>query len=637
MKSLVTFFLFVSLFSSAVAGEPFIRSVHDADAGSALRIVSTPDQGWAVFFLATFKLYKFNSCGTLEWSRQYHVPPTTWTSNDFIQTQSGGFAFSTRIPNGSVSIPFVTKLDANGNIVWCKTYGEPQYDYFPYTISEDSQGNLFLWGNAEHVNSSPFYNLLSKISSSGNVLWTKFYDHGGIWGGAIVTSDDGVLARTGSTFIKTDASGNVQWTAAYYAPSTYYYYAPVEVSDGYIYTTMVSPGTAINFHKIDKQGHLLWGGYKHTNIPSLPAVLRKKSNGHFIGVFNGDVVEFDKDLSVIHASTLDDGLGLLGKDLCFLNDGTPVLAGISNTDFFISKTDAQYHTSCDQATPALVLSQGNASANFLPTQSISYTLNVASFTLTYDTLNILTSAICSSPISLDLGPDIVTCGGVPIVLQNLTGTTFDSYSWSTGEITSSIAVNQSGIYRLAVTKNCGLDTLYDSISVSVLPVVPVDLGSQATFCKDSTLLLTAPPCDLCLFEWSTGSHENHLEVTEPGLYWLKITYGNGCISGDTVVVTESKCDCNLFLPSAFTPNHDGRNEIFQPVYYCDVQDYELKIFDRWGRLVFASDHPDTGWDGTKNNASVMPGVYIYTVSYSPLLQGKEDVFVSKTGTVVVTY
>jgi hypothetical protein len=103
-------------------------------------VVPTNDQGFAVFFLTTFKLYKFSSCGNLEWSRQYHVPPTSWSSNDFIRTQDGGFAFATRIPEGTVNFAFLTKLDANGNVSWSKTFGEPQYDYFPYTLNEDNQG-----------------------------------------------------------------------------------------------------------------------------------------------------------------------------------------------------------------------------------------------------------------------------------------------------------------------------------------------------------------------------------------------------------------------------------------------------------------------------------------------------------------
>jgi len=637
MRRILTFFLLLTLLSSARAGGSYIRSVHDADAGSALRIVATTDQGWAVFFLSTFKLYKFSSCGILEWSRQYHVPPTTWTSNDFIQTLDGGFAFATRIPSGSVDQDFIAKLDGQGNVVWCKIFGEPQYDHFPYTLSEDSQGNLFLYGNIEHVNTSPFYNYISKISASGNVLWTKFYDHGGIWGGAIVTSDDGMLARTGSTFIKTDASGNVQWTSACYAPSTYNYRAPVEVSDGYIYTTTASPGSSINFHKISKQGQLVWGGYKQTNFPSLPAVLRKKNNGHFIGVFNNAIAEIDKDLNIVHISSMDNSLGVYGRDICFQNDGTPVIAGISNTYFFTGKTDSQFHTSCDQAAPNILITQSNASQNFLNTQIISYAMPSANFILTYDTLSFLTSTLCSNPGSLELGPDTATCGVTSLLLQNQTGDLFDSYAWSTGETTETITAHQSGTYGITVTKNCGLDTLRDSITVTLLPVVPVDLGDRVTFCNDSTLSLLAPACTLCTYEWNTGSHENHLEVTEPGNYWLQVTHENGCQSSDTVLAAEVKCECSLYLPSAFSPNHDGRNEIFQPVYYCDVQDYELKIFNRWGQLVFASHAISNGWNGTKNNAAVEPGLYPYLLRYTPLIQGKDDLPIFKTGSVVVTY
>jgi hypothetical protein len=73
------------------------------------------------------------------------------------------------------------------------------------------------------------------------VQWTKFYNHGGIWGGAIVTSDNGILARTGSTLSKRILRQRGM-DGSLLRPSTYFYYAPVEVSDGYIYTTSDNPG-----------------------------------------------------------------------------------------------------------------------------------------------------------------------------------------------------------------------------------------------------------------------------------------------------------------------------------------------------------------------------------------------------------
>jgi gliding motility-associated-like protein len=173
--------------------------------------------------------------------------------------------------------------------------------------------------------------------------------------------------------------------------------------------------------------------------------------------------------------------------------------------------------------------------------------------------------------------------------------------------------------------------------VNFLSGIAVQLGDRVSYCKDSTLTLVAPACPTCLFEWSTGSQQNYIEVTEPGPYWLKVTNDNSCVTSDTVIASEAKCECSLYLPSAFTPNHDGRNEIFQPVYYCDVLDYELKIFDRWGKLVYASEAIANGWNGTKNNTAVRTGYLSVPSSLHPFDTGKRRCPVFRTGAVVVTY
>ncbi len=79
-------------------------------------------------------------------------------------------------------------------------------------------------------------------------------------------------------------------------------------------------------------------------------------------------------------------------------------------------------------------------------------------------------------------------------------------------------------------------------------------------------------------------------------------------------------DFSLFMPNAFTPNGDGKNEIFKPVGQTDNVRFEffnLKIYDRWGGIVFESDHPDIGWNGKYFNsgADLPPGVYHYDLYY----------------------
>src|SRR5690606_37891531 len=70
----------------------------------------------------------------------------------------------------------------------------------------------------------------------------------------------------------------------------------------------------------------------------------------------------------------------------------------------------------------------------------------------------------------------------------------------------------------------------------------------------------------------------------------------------------------VFIPTAFSPNRDRFNEIFKPEGMPFAQDYEMRIFNRWGELLFTTKQLEIGWDGTFNGIPVQEGLYMYTVT-----------------------
>ncbi len=73
-------------------------------------------------------------------------------------------------------------------------------------------------------------------------------------------------------------------------------------------------------------------------------------------------------------------------------------------------------------------------------------------------------------------------------------------------------------------------------------------------------------------------------------------------------------NCPIYeLPNAFTPNSDGQNDLFTPFPYCFIERIDLKVFNRWGVLVFETQNPDINWDGTDRNGKMLPdGAYFYS-------------------------
>ncbi len=86
-------------------------------------------------------------------------------------------------------------------------------------------------------------------------------------------------------------------------------------------------------------------------------------------------------------------------------------------------------------------------------------------------------------------------------------------------------------------------------------------------------------------------------------------------------------DCiNFELPNVFTPNGDGINDLFKPFPYNLVEKIDLKVYGRWGNLVFQTNDPDINWDARhmESGKKVPPGVYYYVCDvYERRLTGLE--------------
>jgi len=108
--------------------------------------------------------------------------------------------------------------------------------------------------------------------------------------------------------------------------------------------------------------------------------------------------------------------------------------------------------------------------------------------------------------------------------------------------------------------------------------------------------------------------------TAPDTGWFDVRLisitEDGCI--DTFTMPNSVFahqNGTLFMPTAFTPNADGRNDVFKPTYENIRRDhYLLRIYDRWGAKVFETMNPDEGWDGRINGKMLPVGVYVWQVN-----------------------
>jgi gliding motility-associated-like protein len=75
------------------------------------------------------------------------------------------------------------------------------------------------------------------------------------------------------------------------------------------------------------------------------------------------------------------------------------------------------------------------------------------------------------------------------------------------------------------------------------------------------------------------------------------------------------CFCPLFIPTAFSPNGDGKNEVFGAIGDCDLSRFNIQIFNRWGEVAFESSEINEHWDGNHNGSLSPTGTYFYRIVY----------------------
>lgn len=192
--------------------------------------------------------------------------------------------------------------------------------------------------------------------------------------------------------------------------------------------------------------------------------------------------------------------------------------------------------------------------------------------------------------------------------------------------------DQTTTYTISGFDN-GTCPAYDTISFTMvsapIPIAAFEITPSQVPISNPTLTMNNKSYGATSFEWyydgnliSTNTNNSSL-FDSSGVYCftLKATNPEGCV--DTVSHCGEIYDLEkVFFPNAFTPNADGKNDAFGPVFinvnFDNMKDYVFKVFDRWGNIVFESDNPAFRWNGLDQNnkrPSAM-GVYYYFCKFT---------------------
>lgn len=276
---------------------------------------------------------------------------------------------------------------------------------------------------------------------------------------------------------------------------------------------------------------------------------------------------------------------------------------------------------CENENYLLDAGLGNTSTYLWQDGSTNQTFNVSQagiYSVEVTTLNCTSSdeveILYTDIPTIDLGNDTLICAGDELLLDayydDLT-----TYTWQNNSNLPTFKVTEPGTYTVTLQNICGTAT--DEIVVGEnVPPTPLFIGNDTIICIGDSYLIDATNSNTTHYLWHTGSDDSTITVQEPGFY--AITWANECgFVTESLEVKNRRCECPVIFPNAFSPDGNGWNEKFTTVSPCAFSKFNLKIFSRWGELLFETSDPsfDAGWNGTFKGKDVQEGVYIYSCEF----------------------
>lgn len=230
------------------------------------------------------------------------------------------------------------------------------------------------------------------------------------------------------------------------------------------------------------------------------------------------------------------------------------------------------------------------------------------------------------------------CVPFDVFFNNLSSPIDDTYDieWNFGDsgfgddISPTHTYLESGIYDVSVKITspigCEVDTVFDElIVVEGAPIADFEYTPTALNSFSRTAEFLNKSIRSKYFEWNFD--DEYFTVEENPSYTFRDTgfrkasliaiHPLGC--RDTLeVVVDVVPEVTFFLPNAFTPNYDTNNDFYKGVGFVDgMKSFQMRIWNRWGEVIFETDNPEESWNGLKNNVGkpAPDGVYNVVVQY----------------------
>ncbi len=279
--------------------------------------------------------------------------------------------------------------------------------------------------------------------------------------------------------------------------------------------------------------------------------------------------------------------------------------------------------------PFFLWSTGDTTAviNVNPTITTSYIVTVTDVFSDSDTVTVFVNPL---PIIVATSNPATICPGES---SQLLATGAQTYQWTSNPVDNSLNGQQALDNPLVTPSTTTIYTVVgkDSntcVNSATIAVNTSPLPSPHIFASPNPVSIFSPIVHLFdgnststtwywdLGDGTTSTQDNFYHTfsdQDTGRYLVTLIVSNvhGCIDStqEWVIV---RPDGTYYVPNSFTPNGDGKNDVFK-VYGMGTQDFEIYIYDRWGKLVYTSKDMNEGWNGKLNDKELPDGIYNYVV------------------------
>lgn len=256
--------------------------------------------------------------------------------------------------------------------------------------------------------------------------------------------------------------------------------------------------------------------------------------------------------------------------------------------------------------------------------------------------------IPASSVSISASGNQICSGDTVVFLADpVNGGSRPQYQWlidgvaagSNNAIFSSNALADGDTVRCIMTGSltCSLPVASDSVVMSVQPTPTLVMPPDTVIARGQSVeLIPEVGGAVTGYQWQPPAGLSGASVADPvampattTTYALAVTSGDGCTAAGKVTI---KVYTPLSMPNAFTPNGDGRNDVFRLPPSVSIQLMRFAVFDRWGQRVFMTTDPSEGWNGVVDGKTAPAGAYVWMVEYADPFSGKQLV---QKGTVML--